>query len=132
MGAFLLFEEPVSHWSAHDTVVSNGLIAAPQGHKLLKKLLRAINPGAEVFATTGSHMIQVRRRRSMPPPPGAGAGFLTTALQPPGHQIASLPCLWREQWALESNGLRSCHVISLSAGNAREVHERLRLLRDEE
>ena len=45
-----LFEEPVPHWSAHDTVVSNGLLASPKGHPLLFRLLSAIRPVSEVRA----------------------------------------------------------------------------------
>lgn len=54
-----LFEEPVPHWDAHDTVVSNGLIAAPAGHPMLLRLLKAIRPIAEVFASGGSHKLQL-------------------------------------------------------------------------
>ena len=43
-----LFEEPVPHWSAHDTVVSNGLLASPKGHPLLLRLLSAVRPVGEV------------------------------------------------------------------------------------
>ena len=61
-GAMQLFEEPASHWEAHGTVVSNGLMGAPQGHPLLLKLLRSITPVAKVFASTGSHMLQATPR----------------------------------------------------------------------
>ena len=57
-GSVLLFEEPATHWDAHGTVVSNGLIAAPKGHPLLLRLLQAIRPISEVFASGGSHMLQ--------------------------------------------------------------------------
>lgn len=57
-GAVLFFEEPSSHWEAHNTIVSNGLMAAPCAHPLLSRLLHAIKPGPEVFASTGSHMLQ--------------------------------------------------------------------------
>ncbi|KAL1523053.1 hypothetical protein AB1Y20_018013 [Prymnesium parvum] len=63
LGALLLFEEPATHWEAHGTVISNGLIASPQAHPLLLRLMSAIRPVAQVFASGGSHMLQERRRR---------------------------------------------------------------------
>lgn len=56
--ALQLFEEPYPHWAAHGNVISNGLVIAPRGHPLLLRILRAIRPTAQVFASTGSHMLQ--------------------------------------------------------------------------
>lgn len=58
-GSVLFFEEPVTHWEAHNTVISNGLMASPKGHPLLKRILKSIRPVAQVFASGGSHMLQV-------------------------------------------------------------------------
>ena len=47
-----LFEEPATHWDAHDTVISNGMMAAPVAHPLLLAVLRSIRPHA-VLAEAG-------------------------------------------------------------------------------
>ena len=57
-GAILLFEEPATHWEAHGTVISNGLIASPAGHPFMMRMLKSIRPVAEVFKSSGSHMLQ--------------------------------------------------------------------------
>ena len=54
----LLFEEPASHWDAHGTVISNGLMAAAPEHPLLHEFIGAVRPVPAVFASTGSHMLQ--------------------------------------------------------------------------
>jgi len=59
------FEEPVPHWKKHNTVVSNSLIVAPKGHKLMRRLLEAISSSQDVFGTTGSHMIQSVLKRCL-------------------------------------------------------------------
>ena len=53
-----LFEEPVTHWTIHDNVISNGLMASPPEHPLMLAILRSIRPVAAVFASTGSHLVQ--------------------------------------------------------------------------
>ena len=53
-----LFEEPATHWDAHDTVISNGMMAAPPSHPLMMALMRSIRPVAAVFASSGSHLLQ--------------------------------------------------------------------------
>ena len=53
-----LFEEPATHWDAHDTVISNGMMAAPVAHPLLLAAMRSIRPVAAVFASSGSHLLQ--------------------------------------------------------------------------
>ena len=61
--SFLFFEEPPTHWKAHNTVISNGLMAAPPGHTLLLRMLKAIRPVADVFQSGGSHMLQAELER---------------------------------------------------------------------
>lgn len=57
--SLIFFEEPATHWTAHDTVLSNGLLASPKSHPLLRRLLeRGVRPVAEVFKSGGSHMLQ--------------------------------------------------------------------------
>ena len=58
-----LFEEPATHWEAHGTVISNGMMAAPPKHPLLLAVLRSIRPVAAVFASGGSHMLQAALTR---------------------------------------------------------------------
>ena len=53
-----LFEEPATHWDHHNTVISNGLMASPKGHPLLKRILESIRPVKEVFSSGGSHKLQ--------------------------------------------------------------------------
>jgi mannosyltransferase OCH1-like enzyme len=65
-----LFEEPATHWEAHGTVISNGMMAAPPKHPLL--LLSSTRsapspPSSPQAALTCSrllsHVVMLRRRR---------------------------------------------------------------------
>uniref|UniRef100_A0A7S2IU08 Uncharacterized protein n=1 Tax=Haptolina brevifila TaxID=156173 RepID=A0A7S2IU08_9EUKA len=62
-GSFLFFEEPVTHWKAHETILSNGLMAAPRGHTMLTRMLSSIQSVPDVFKSGGSHMLQSELQR---------------------------------------------------------------------
>ena len=68
----LFFEEPPPHWQVHGTVVSNGMLWAPKGHPLLKRLLKAVRPVPAVFASTGSKMVQAELQKCADGAKGCG------------------------------------------------------------
>ena len=75
--ALAFFEEPSTHWTAHGTVVSNGMIGAAAGHPMLLRLIRGVTTKSSVFAATGSHMLQ-RALQECHDAPGLACGCYVT------------------------------------------------------